>query len=155
LDIIEEKPNAKTAADILSKEYDFDLVMEPTGLSVSGDEKHPLTVEQAISVAGKMDAERLRNSVFYVKGKVCEGGGIYNETSGTASFVITDSGFQTGSFITCEDCLYLGQKKWTTDNPQIAVGDEVIVYGIMDSDRHFRNGQCALWSHNGKTFEQK
>ena len=155
LDIIEEKQNAKTAADILSKEYDFDLVMEPTGLSVSGDADHPLTVEQAISVAGKMDAERLRNSVFYVKGKVCEGGGIYNETSGTASFVITDSGFQTESFITCEDCLYLGQKKWTTDNPQIAVGDEVIVYGIMDSDRRFRNGQCALWSHNGKTFEQK
>lgn len=155
LDIIEEKPNPKTAVDILSKEYEFDLVMEPTGLPVSGTSALPLSVEHAISVAGKMDAERLRNSVFYVKGKVCEGGSAYNADSGTASFVITDSGFLTESFITCEDCLYLGQKKWTTDNPQIAVGDEVIVYGIMDSDRRFRYGQCALWSHNGKTFEQK
>ena len=150
LDIIEGNPNAKTAEDIQGKEYDFDLELEPTGISVTGDADHPLTVEQALTIGEKCDSKRLAKSIFYVKGKVSTVGDIYNETSGTASFVITDSGFQTETFITCEDCLYLGQKKWVNTNAQIAVGDEVIVYGMFDGEHSFKPRQCALWSHNGK-----
>ena len=150
LDIIEGNPNAKTAEDIQGKEYDFDLELEPTGISVTGDADHPLTVEQALTIGEKCDSKRLGKSIFYVKGKVCEVGDIYNETSGTASFVITDSGFLTETYIICEDCLYLGQKKWVNTNAQIAVGDEVIVYGMFDGEHSFKPRQCALWSHNGK-----
>ena len=155
LDIIEGNPNAKTAEDIQSTQYDFDLDLDATGIPVTGDADHPLTVEQAITVGGKCDAKRLGKSIFYVKGKVCEVGRPYEENEGSATFIITDSGFMTESYIYCKECMYLGQKKWVNTNAQIAAGDEVIVYGMFDGEHSFIPRQCALWSHNGKKASKK
>ena len=155
LDIIEGNPNAKTAEDIQGTQYDYDLELDATGIPVTGDADHPLTVEQAITVGGKCDAKRLGKSIFYVKGKVCEVGRPYEENEGSATFIITDSGFMTESYIYCKECMYLGQKKWVNTNAQIAAGDEVIVYGMFDGEHSFIPRQCALWSHNGKKASKK
>lgn len=150
LDIMEGNPNAKTAEDIQGTQYDYDLELDATGIPVTGDADHPLTVEQAITIGGKCDAKRLNKSPFYVKGKVSHVGKTYDESNGTASFIITDTGFETDSHIKCDECSYLGRKKWVKTNAQIAEGNEVIVYGMFDGENSFRSGQCALWSHNGK-----
>lgn len=160
LDIIDEKPNAKTAVDILGNTYDFDMELDPTGIPVSGDADHPLTVEQADSIAGIMDAKRLAKSLFYVKGRVVSVGAPYTPETGVASFTISDNNntdsaaymFRVPPTIICPGCSYLGLTRtaWKDSDPQIAVGDEVIVYGQMEGRNKFVTGKCGLYMHNGK-----
>ena len=161
LDIMEEKPNAKTAVDILGQGYDFDMELDPTGIPVSGDEKHPLTVAQADSVASKMDAKRLAKSIFYVKGRVISVEAPYTAELGVANFMISDvSAEDIGNMgqlpilnnINCPGCSYLGLTRtaWKDSDPQIYKGDEVIVYGQMEGRNKFVTGKCGLYMHNGK-----
>ena len=63
----------------------------------------------------------------YIKGKVVsikEEFGSY----GNASFYISDDGTANNQFYVFR-CLYLGNKKWTSGDTQIKVGDEVVICG--------------------------
>ena len=63
----------------------------------------------------------------YIKGKVVS---IKEEfgSFGNASFYISDDGTANNQFYVFR-CLYLGNKKWTSGDTQIKVGDEVVICG--------------------------
>ena len=94
----------------------------------------------------------------YVKGKISRiaDKGTFTEggTYGNASFYISEDGKESGEFY-CYRILYLGNKKFTSGNTDIKVGDEVIVCGQL---MNYRNntpetvaGKAFLYSLNGKS----
>jgi hypothetical protein len=95
-----------------------------------------------------------------VKGRVVSVGAPYTPETGVASFTISDNNntdsaaymFRVPPTIICPGCSYLGLTRtaWKDSDPQIAVGDEVIVYGQMEGRNKFVTGKCGLYMHNGK-----
>ena len=94
----------------------------------------------------------------YVKGKISRiaDKGTFTEggTYGNASFYISEDGKESGEFY-CYRILYLGNKKFTSGNTDIKVGDEVIICGQL---MNYRNntpetvaGKAFLYSLNGKS----
>jgi hypothetical protein len=95
-----------------------------------------------------------------VKGRVISVEAPYTAELGVANFMISDvSAEDIGNMgqlpilkINCPGCSYLGLTRtaWKDSDPQIAVGDEVIVYGQMEGRNKFVTGKCGLYMHNGK-----
>ena len=94
----------------------------------------------------------------YVKGKISRiaDKGTFTDggTYGNASFYISEDGKESGEFY-CYRILYLGNKKFTSGNTDIKVGDEVIICGQL---MNYRNntpetvaGKAFLYSLNGKS----
>lgn len=65
----------------------------------------------------------------YVKGKVSEITEAFSTQFGNASFKIKDD--SSDAVFTVYRALYLGNKKWTANDTQITVGDEVIICGKL------------------------
>ncbi len=94
----------------------------------------------------------------YVKGKISRiaDKGTFTEggTYGNASFYISEDGKESGEFY-CFRILYLGNKKFTSGNTDIKVGDEVIICGqLMNYHNNTPEtvaGKAFLYSLNGKS----
>ena len=65
-----------------------------------------------------------------MKGVITTIGEAFGAKYGNASFYIADSEEATSTFYAYR-VLYFGQQKWVEGNKQIAVGDEVIIYGPL------------------------
>lgn len=91
---------------------------------------------------------------YYIKGKVVSVKEAFSAQFGNASFYISDDGKADGQFLVFRS-LYLGNQKWTEGQPNIAEGDEVVVYGKLTN--YYGNtpetaqGTTYLVSVNGKT----
>lgn len=87
----------------------------------------------------------------YIKGKIVS---IKEEfgSFGNATFYISDDGTAVNQFYVYR-CLYLGNKKWTSGDTQIKVGDEVVICGKVvnykgNTPETVQNG-AFIYSHNG------
>lgn len=119
-----------------------------------GSLNNPFSAEEAIAYvdAGGTDA-------VYVKGVVSElvkGG--FGASYGNGSFFISDNGTKYGDPLKDFEAYqvnYLDNRLWTEADPQIAVGDVVIIYGpltIYNTTRETKGkGAAYIYSLNGKT----
>jgi RPA family protein len=88
---------------------------------------------------------------FYIKGKISKIGEAYSSQFGNATFTITDMDGR-GSFEAYR-VKYLGNSGFSSDDEQIKVGDEVIIYGEIMNYRGTTPESVSgsyLYSLNGK-----
>ena len=124
------------------------------GGSAAGTVDNPFTPEQAIAYidGGGKDA-------VYVKGIVSElvktG---FDPAYGNGSFWISSDGTKAGDYLKDFEAYqvnYLGGRKWTEADPQIKVGDVVVIYGPLTKYKDTREtqgkGAAYIYSLNGKT----
>ena len=138
---------------------------EPTPV---GDPKGTGTVDDPYNPAGAANAVKdltwTSNDVYettgdvYVKGIITRiaDKGTFTEggTFGNASFYISEDGTSAGEFY-CYRILYLGNKKFTSGQTDIKVGDEVVICGQLMNYRgntpETVAGKAYLYSLNGDT----
>lgn len=124
------------------------------GGSAAGTVDNPFTPEEAIAYVdgGGTDA-------VYVKGIVSElvktG---FDPAYGNGSFWISSDGTKAGDYLKDFEAYqvnYLGGRKWTEADPQIKVGDVVVIYGPLTKYKDTREtqgkGAAYVYSLNGKT----
>lgn len=90
---------------------------------------------------------------YYVKGKISYVKFPFSSDYGTATFYISDDGTRNNEFYVYAT-YYLENKPWVTGNPQIAVGDEVIIYGTVSNyngTAETTDKKSYVYSHNGMT----
>lgn len=90
---------------------------------------------------------------YYVKGKISYVKFPFSSDYGTATFYISDDGTRNNEFYVCAT-YYLENKSWVTGNPQIVVGDEVIIYGTVSNyngTAETTDKKSYVYSHNGMT----
>lgn len=110
-----------------------DFVMEygdssETGASGSGTLEDPYNVAAAIAYTSALDSNETSSEQIYIKGIIASITEEFSSTYGNATFYISDDGSTTTTFL-CYRVYYLGNAKWTSSDTQIAVGDEVVIYG--------------------------
>ena len=121
----------------------------------------PFTIDQAVSALAMVENGEAINGDVYVKGKISaidevsvEGDKAY----GNATYDITADGSTTGTTIKVYRGYYLGNEKFTEEE-QINIGDEVIVYGTLKNFVNSTTGENIveldsgnyLYSINGET----
>ena len=119
----------------------------------SGTLEAPYTVADAINYAKSFGQANSEQSV-YIKGYITAITEAYTTNFGNATFEMSDAK-QGGNKFTFYRGLYLGNKKYTANDAQIKVGDEVIVYGKVVNYRgntpETVQGEAFLYALNGKT----
>ena len=116
------------------------------------------TLEKPFNIAGAkayIDASGSDN--VYVKGKVSKVQSAYSESYGTGIFWISDDG--TGEddvnvALEAYSVYFLENYNWIEGNTQIALGDDVILYGKLtkyNSTYETSSKKAYLYSLNGKT----
>lgn len=122
-----------------------------------GTLEKPFTVEQAIAFAKGLGGDSPMD--VYVEGIISkiENNGAYSAQYGNATFWISADGTHVGDTskeFEAYRVLYLGNKKWVEGQPQIAVGDKVILCGkttVYKTTAETVSGKAWIYSHNGKT----
>lgn len=147
-------------AKLGDKEFGAKPGTEGGGTGVTGTPKgtgtkdDPFNSVAANAEANKLAANAVSEQGYYIKGKVVSVKEAFSAQYGNASFYISDDGKADGQFLVFRS-LYLGNQKWTEGQPNIAEGDEVVVYGKLTN--YYGNtpetaqGTTYLVSVNGKT----
>ena len=128
------------------------------GEEIIGTLDNPLTVAGAVKYVKSLGADVQSSSQVFVKGKISQiaDGGSFGAsgTYGNATFYISDDGTTNGDQFYAYRVLYLGNRKWTSKDPDIKVGDEVILYGNVVNFRgntpETVQGTAFVYDHNGK-----
>lgn len=127
------------------------------GSAGDGTLENPYTVAGALSYVGALAADTATETDIYIQGKVSEIGEQYGTQYGNGTFYISDDGSVTadskGFYVF--RALYLGNKKFTSGDTEIQVGDEVIICGKVVNYKggtpETVTGQAYLYSLNGDT----
>ena len=127
------------------------------GEEIIGTLDNPLTVNGAVKYVKNLGADVQSSSGVYVKGKISRIDDNNNFASsgtyGNATFYISDDGTTAGEQFYCYRVLYLGNKKWTSKDPDIKVGDDVIIYGHVVNYKgntpETVQGTAFIYDHNG------
>ena len=127
------------------------------GEEIIGTLDNPLTVAGAIKYVKSLGADVQSSSGVYVKGKISridEGNNFAaSGTYGNATFYISDDGATSSDQFYCYRVLYLGNKKWTSKDPDVKVGDDVIIYGHVVNYKgntpETVQGTAFVYEHNG------
>ena len=127
------------------------------GEEIIGTLDNPLTVAGAIKYVKSLGADVQSSSGVYVKGKISriDDGSNFaaSGTYGNATFYISDDGATTSDQFYCYRVLYLGNKKWTSKDPDVKVGDDVIIYGHVVNYKgntpETVQGTAFIYEHNG------
>ena len=101
-----------------------------------GTLENPYNPTAITAIAAELADNAVSEQSYYIKGKISKiatskGVEQYFANSGdygNASFYITDAEDGTGEFYIYQT-YYLGNRKWVTGDTDVAVGDEVIIYG--------------------------
>ena len=105
-----------------------------------GSQAHPFTVAE---VRAYMDASESNRGPVYIQGIVSSVYAEYDQAHGTGIFYISDDGETNSAQFEAYSVKFLANNAWVNGNTQIAVGDEVIIYG----------GELAIF--NTSTYETK
>lgn len=126
---------------------------EPAVTTGQGTLASPYTCADAIAVANALGSGKTSDDKYYIKGKISTVTYEFDVEHGTATFNISDNG-QAANEFTCYGVYYLENKSWAEGNKQIAVGDEVIVYGnitLYNSTAETASKKAYIYSLNGQT----
>lgn len=118
----------------------------------------PFTVKGAVAAANAVGGA---NSSFnaYIKGIVSQiaNNGQFGTEFGNGTFWISEDGvYNNDKSLDFEAyrVLWLGNRKWAAGDPEIAVGDEVVLCGaitLYNGTAETASGKAYVYSHNGKT----
>ena len=139
----------------------YDAGNEPQVLTSTPEEA--FTIDQAITALNGVENGEFINANVYVKGKISaidevSVEGVVEKPFGNATYNITADGSTTGATIKVYRGYYLDNEKFTEEE-QINLGDEVIVYGTLKYFLDSTTGENIveldsgnyLYSINGKT----
>lgn len=121
-------------------------------LSGDGTLANPYTVADAIKIASQLGYEENSVDKYYIKGTISSIKSAFSEYYGTSIFNISDNGM-ANSF-TAYAVYYLENKPWVEGYSQIAIGDEVILYGTITNyygTLETTNKEAYIYSLNGRT----
>lgn len=116
---------------------------------------NPITVAEIYKIVTAMPKDEVSVYPYCVKGKICSIKYPFSVEYGTSVFNISDTGYTGDKVFTVYATYYksLGQK-WVEGNRQIAVGDEVVVYGKVVNYRgtspEFAENESYIVTINGK-----
>ena len=121
----------------------------------------PMSVATVLERAAQLEVGKNSETDVFVKGKISNIKYAFDAQHGTATFSIADfipdststSGQAVNEFL-CYGTLYLGNRNWAEGDDQIALGDEVIVKGIVtnyNGTLEMASKKNCLYSLNGKT----
>lgn len=130
----------------------------PTGEEKGdGTLNNPFNAVAANNFASKLAADAKSDKDVYIKGKISKiaNNGEFGTQYGNASFYISDDGTSNNEFYVFRT-LYLGNKKYdNTSDPNIKVGDEVIICGKVTNYKgntpETSANESYIYSLNGKT----
>ena len=118
----------------------------------TGTKDDPYTVKGVLRYIETLGADVESPQDVYIKGKISEITEAYSAQYGNASFKIKDDG---GEVFTVYRALYLGNKKWTANDTQIKVDDEVVICGrvitFKGNTPETQQNKAYLYSLNGVT----
>ena len=123
------------------------------GAAGTGTLADPYNVAGVLQFISTLEAGVESENPVYIKGTIISIDEEYSTNFGNATFNITDAG--TNYTFTVYRALYLGNKKFSSGDTQIKIGDEVIVYGTVLSYRgntpETQQNKAYLYSLNGTT----
>lgn len=122
----------------------------------SGTLADPYTVAGVLKFIGTLGNDVESPEDVYVKGFVASVTEAFSTQFGNATFTIKEEkDGEASPIFTFYRGLYLGNKKWTANDKQIAVGDEVIVCGrvvnFKGNTPETQQNKAYIYSLNGET----
>ena len=129
--------------------------VEPTVPAAKGDGTlaNPFNCTAANDAALALGAGNTSEADYYIKGKVVSITQAFNTQYGNVTLYLSDDGTANGQFYVYR-ALYLGNKKWNGEEPNVQVGDEIIVCGKLtnyNGTQETSQNKAYLYSINGKT----
>ena len=115
---------------------------------------NPFNAIGASQKASELVVGETSTQSYYVKGIVSSIKYYYSAQYGTATFYISDNGGTTTNQFYVYCAYYLENRPWVDGNPQIAIGDNLILYGKLanyEGTPEMANKENYIYSHNGKT----
>ena len=119
----------------------------------NGTLSSPYNAVAATNVALGLSVGSTSSQKYYIKGKISSITYPFSSDYGTATFYISDDGTTANQFCVY-GTYYLENKPWVTGNPQIAIGDDVIIYGNITNysgTAETADKKSYVYSHNGMT----
>ena len=130
-----------------------DTPVTPIETTGKGTLESPYTAADANAIATQLGSGNTSTEDYYIQGKISKITYPFDEQHGTATFFISDDGTETSQFYVYST-YYLNNRAWTDNDTQIALGDEVIVYGKLTNysgTPETANKQSYIYSLNGVT----
>ena len=130
-----------------------DTPVDPITLTGDGTLENPYTAKDATAVATQLGSGNTTTESYYIKGKVSKITYLFSAQYGTATFFISADGSETDQF-QIYSTYYLANRAWADGDTQIALGDEVIVYGKITNYQgtpETASKQSYIYSLNGVT----
>ena len=119
----------------------------------SGTLEDPYTITGVLRYIATLGADVESPQTVYVKGKISSVDDPYGAQFGSGTFKIKDADGDVSFQI--YRAYFLGNKKWTASDPQIQVGDEVVVCGTVVNFKgntpETAQNKAYIYSLNGKT----
>lgn len=116
----------------------------------------PFNAVAANNAASALESGQNSTENYYIKGKISNIKYTFSAQYGTATFYISDDGTDSNTFY-IYSTLYLENKSWVEGNTQIAVGDDVIIYGQLtnyNGTLETASKKSYIYSLNGKTTDE-
>lgn len=113
----------------------------------------PYTVKEITALAAELAENETSEADYYFKGKISTIKYTFSAQYGTATFFISDDGAAANEF-QIYSAYYYGGNAWVEGNTQIAVGDEVVIYGKICNYKgtlETASKKAYVYSINGKT----
>lgn len=130
---------------------------EPSSPSVETQGKgtldSPYTPADAAAVGGALEQGETTAESYYIHGKVSSITYTFDAEHGTATFYISEDGTENNQFYIYA-AYYLGNRSWKDGDTQIALGDDVIIYGQITNYKgtpETANKKNYIYSLNGVT----
>ena len=118
-----------------------------------GSLAHPFNVKEITALAAQLAENETSEADYYFKGKISTIKYTFCAQYGTATFFVSDDGAAADEF-QIYSAYYYGGKAWVDGNTQIAVGDEVVIYGKICNYKgtlETASKKAYVYSINGKT----
>ena len=118
-----------------------------------GSQAKPFNVKEITAIAAQLAENETSEADYYFKGKISKIKYTFSAQYGTATFFISDDGTETDEF-QIYSAYYYGGNAWVEGNTQIAVGDEVVIYGKVCNYKgtlETASKKAYVYSINGKT----
>lgn len=122
----------------------------------SGTQTDPYNVAAIVAIAGKLADKEVSTEDYYIKGKICSIKFEFSAQYGTATFNISEDGKTGGTEFTAYSVYFFNNQPWAEGNTQIAVGNEVVLYGKVtnyNGTLETASKKACIYSLNGKTSE--
>ena len=118
-----------------------------------GSLARPFNVKEITALAAQLAENETSEADYYFKGKISTVKYTFSAQYGTATFFISDDGAAADEF-QIYSAYYYGGNPWVDGNTQIAVGDEVVIYGKICNYKgtlETASKKAYVYSINGKT----